>query len=420
MASAANSFATVELVLAAIPSGAPVRTRHFLFLQGLPGPFFRRLGAALREKGARVSRVNFNGGDLVDWPGEGSRAYRGIEAEWPRWLDEHVHDLGVTDIIVFGDAREMHCAARAIADRRGLRFHAFEEGYLRPDHVTLERGGVNGQSSFPRSLHGLRMLAERLEPAPDPISVPNRFGPRALQATRYALATMMARRFFPHYCSHRYWPASREGLGWVRRTLRRGLERAASRRDMASLGDRPFFLMPLQIEGDSQLSHHSPFASMEEAMRFVVTAFATAPAETGLLIKRHPLDPGVIDWRRAVSAVAAETGLSHRVRFVEQHDLLPLIRRARGVVTVNSTVGPLALAEGTPVLALGDAVYRLPGITADCSLDAFWQRPTSVDADAFALLCRVLRAKCLVNGSFHSKAGLARLIECSVARLMPA
>ena len=116
---------TPQLGLPEAVAGA-FAARHFLFLQGLPGPFFRRLGAALRDAGAAVSRINFNGGDVLDWPGQGAINYRGTPADWPDWLAAFVADRGVTDIIVFGDLRPVYRAARALADRRGLRFVTFE------------------------------------------------------------------------------------------------------------------------------------------------------------------------------------------------------------------------------------------------------------------------------------------------------
>ena len=36
-----------------------------------------------------------------------------------------------------------------LARRRSLRLHLFEEGYLRPDWITLEREGVNANSRLP-------------------------------------------------------------------------------------------------------------------------------------------------------------------------------------------------------------------------------------------------------------------------------
>ena len=391
--------------------------RHFLFLQGLPGPFFWRLGAALRDEGARVSRINFNGGDVLDWPGQGAVAYRGTPADWPRWLEAFVDARGITDIIVFGDLRPIHRTARTLADRRGLGFVTFEEGYLRPNHVTMERGGVNGHSSFPRSLHAVRLIAGRAGELDAEVPVENWFRRRASQAALYYAATHTAAPIFRHYRTHRHASPLREGAAWLRRYARRWTERRASRDALAGLAGRPFFLFPLQLEGDAQITVHSPFASMRDAVAQVLDAFRHAPADMALLVKQHPLDPDVDNWRGFVTDRAATLGLSDRVAFIERFDLMPLLRVARGVVTVNSSVGPLALAAGVPVKVLGTAIYDVPGVTAAVPLDAFWRAPPPVDAEAFGVFCRALRAKCLINGGFHSEAALDLLVRNAVARL---
>jgi capsular polysaccharide export protein len=395
----------------------PFAGRHFLFLQGLPGPFFRRLGAALRDAGAAVSRINFNGGDVLDWVGQGAINYRGTPADWPDWLAAFVADRGVTDIIVFGDLRPVHRAARALADRRGLRFVTFEEGYLRPNHVTLERGGVNGHSSFPRTLHALRLIDARARDLADEVPVENSFRRRASQSSLYYAATQGAAAFFPHYRTHRYASPVREGAAWLRRYARRWRERRVSRAAVAGLAGRRFFLFPLQLEGDAQIRVHSPFGSMRDAVVAVLAAFRDAPQDVALLVKQHPLDPDVDNWRGFVTDRAAALGLADRVAFVERFDLMPLLKVARGVVTVNSSVGPLALAAGVPVKTLGTAIYDVPGVTADVPLDRFWHAPPPVDAEGFATFCRALRAKCLVNGGFHGSEALDLLVRNSVARL---
>lgn len=398
-------------------TAGPLAARHFLFLQGLPGPFFRRLGAALRADGAVVSRINFNGGDVLDWPGPGATAYRGTSADWPAWLATFVAERGVTDIIVFGDLRPIHRTARALADRRGLGFVTFEEGYLRPNHVTMERGGVNGHSSFPRALHAVRLIAERAGELGAEVPVENRFRRRASEAALYYAATHAAAPLFRHYRTHRHASPLREGAAWLRRYVRRWAERRASRDALAGLAGRPFFLFPLQLEGDAQITAHSPFASMRDAVGQVLDAFRHAPPDVALLVKQHPLDPDVDNWRGFVSDRAAALGLGERVAFIERFDLMPLLQVARGVVTVNSSVGPLALAAGVPVKTLGTAIYDVNGITADVPLDAFWRAPPPVDAAAFGVFCQALRAKCLINGGFHGDAALDLLVRNAVERL---
>jgi capsular polysaccharide export protein len=134
----------------------------------------------------------------------------------------------------------------------------------------------------------------------------------------------------------------------------------------------------------------------------------------------HPFDPDLDGWRAIVTAKAARRGIADRVRFIERYDLEPLLRAAVGVVTINSTVGPLALAQSCPVFCLGRAVYDIAGITARCGLDEFWYAPPPVDGRNFDTMCRAMRATALVNGGFHDERALGLLIDGAVRRLTEA
>jgi capsular polysaccharide export protein len=111
--------------------------RRFLFLQGPPGPFFRRLGEEMAREGIPVHRINLNGGDRRDWP-EGGVDFRGRFSEWPVFLDTFLRENGITDVLLFGDCRPYHLTAHGIAAARNVRTHVLEEGYIRPDWMTLE------------------------------------------------------------------------------------------------------------------------------------------------------------------------------------------------------------------------------------------------------------------------------------------
>lgn len=132
-------------------SKATGQARVFLFLQGPHGPFFHRLGAILRRTGAEVWRVGFNAGDRAFWFHPKSFIpFRGTQAQWTETFSNLVDGLKVTDIVLYGDVREIHAQAIAEAQRRGLTVHVFEEGYMRPYWVTYERGGSNGHSRLMR------------------------------------------------------------------------------------------------------------------------------------------------------------------------------------------------------------------------------------------------------------------------------
>ena len=123
--------------------------RSFLFLQGPPGPFFLQLALRLREVGHGIHRINLSGGDRYDWP-TGATNYRGTMPAWPMFFDRFLRANGVTDLVLYGDCRPVHQAAVRMAKLRGVRVFVFEEGYIRPDWMTLERDGVNGHSPFDR------------------------------------------------------------------------------------------------------------------------------------------------------------------------------------------------------------------------------------------------------------------------------
>jgi capsular polysaccharide export protein len=394
--------------------------RGFLFLQGLASRFFERLGRALLSRGHRVYRVNFNGGDRAFWRLPGAVDFDGREHEWPGFLDGLIVERAVSDVILFGDCRPLHRTAIRVAHSRGLRVYVVEEGYFRPGWITFEEGGVNGYSALPRDPAWYREQAPSLPPWREPLGLEGSFRRRAIEDITYNVASRMGTRRFPHYATHRPYHQVIEYAGWVRRLmLKRGSERraAAAIEDLADIPG-PMFFFPLQLDCDYQVRVHSPFRAMHLAIEHVLTSFARdAPEAARLVIKLHPLDSGIIDWRALTGHIGAELGIADRLIVVDGGDLDKILTRCRAVVTVNSTVGSLALARGLPVIALGTAVYDIPGLTHQGELPEFWNAPKPPEADLFDAFRRVLAARCLIRGSFFSEEGLRLAVEAAVDRL---
>ncbi len=396
----------------------PSSGRSFLFLQGMATRFFERLGQALALRGHAVCRVNFNGGDRVFWRLPGAVDFRGREREWPEFLDRLVLDNRVSDIILFGDCRPLHRAAIRLAETRALRVHVVEEGYLRPDWVTFEEGGVNGHSSLPRDPNWYRERVRGLPEWRRPPNVPGRFRRRAYEDVLYNFSSMAWMWRFPHYKTHRPYHQLIEYAGWLRRLalMPRSERRAAEA--IETLTDDPSFFFPLQLDCDYQMRVHSPFRAMHLAIEYVLASFARhAPPGSRLLVKLHPFDSGLVDWAGMVEHVAVEHMVAERVTVLDGGDLTKVLARSRAVVTVNSTVGAQGLANGLPVIALGKAVYDIPGLTFQGELDDFWRMATPPDADLFDAFRRVLAARCLLPGSFFNEAGLRLAVEAAVERL---
>lgn len=394
-----------------------IKTKAYLFLQGPPGPFFAMLGAALHRRGSTVHRINLNGGDRADWP-DGSIDYRGSLRNWPQFIDRFIVENRITDLILFGDCRPMHAAAHGMAKLRKLRIHVFEEGYIRPDWVTMELDGVNGHSTLPRDPQWYVEKARALPGLPAAPPIPAEQGRRLREAFRYYANVCTGMFRFPYYETHRTSPAFLEAVGWGWRHINRARAERQTASQLARLAGQPFFLLPLQLSADHQIRIHSPFADMKVAAEHIITSFArTAPGSTHLIIKQHPLETGLVNWHRFVDRQARRYNIAGRVHFLAGGDIDRMVRSAQGVVTVNSTTGTLALSAGTPVKVLGKAIYDLPGITHQGLMDDFWSRPVPPDPETYQAFCRTVIDRCLIRGGFASDEGLALLVDAALERL---
>ncbi|WP_188063467.1 capsule biosynthesis protein [Sphingobium sp. KCTC 72723] len=395
------------------------RSKTFLFLQGPHGPYFAMLADALRSRGHRALRININGGDKVDWPGEAAD-YRGTFRNWPLYFDDFVVNHGVTDLILYGDCRPYHTSAHGMARLRNLRVHVVEEGYIRPDFLTLQDDGVNGNSTLPLDPQWYLDQAGAL-PDYDPTMapVPSTFRARARNTMRNGLAAALMRPYFPFYNTHRPHSFLMESIAWCYKLIKRKSDRRRSASAWASVRDRPYFALPLQLNSDYQIRVHSPFGNMRAALRFVIKSFAEqAPAHVCLVIKRHPLDPGLVSWSRLTRRLAIHYGVKDRIVYLADWDIAEVVEKSVGVVTVNSTVGTLALNSGRPVMVLGHAVYKVPGVVHESSLDDFWSAPRKPDMKLYSAFRRVLVDRCLIRGGLLSDQGLQMLVDNAVDRLV--
>ncbi|MES2684946.1 MAG: capsular biosynthesis protein [Pseudomonadota bacterium] len=370
-----------------------------------------------------MRRINFNSGDGLFWSLPGGLDYTGTQDEWPDFLAGQLSAWGITDLILFGDCRPLHALAIRLARLRGIAVHVFEEGYLRPDFITLESGGVNGHSSLPRDARAYRQAAAQLPAVTASTPVQASFARRAVDDVFYNLGIALGGWRFPRYQSHRPWSAFAEyGVG-VRRLPMKALTRRETERRARAIeqGQRPYFVFPLQIDADTQIRFHAAPGGMKAAIARVMQSFAAhAAPEALLVITEHPLDYGPVDFASVVASLAAAQGLGERVVFLRGGSPAALVNAARGLVTVNSTIGISALAAGIPVVTLGTAIYNLPGLTHQPHIDQFWAAPQPPDAALFDAFRRVVAARTQINGGFYSVQGIALAVEGALQRLLHA
>ncbi len=381
--------------------------KRVLLLQGPIGPFFRRLATDLRESGATVFKINFNGGDCLFYP-SGATLFRGKPCEWPDFFKKYITDNRIEMVMLFGDCRPIHEVAHRICRIQGVEIGVFEEGYLRPDYVSFERYGVNGNSLLPRNPKFYRRIV--IAKYEKPLPVGNAFWYATVWAMLYNTVGAILKPFFPHYQHHRTLTIT-EGLLWLRSFWRKYYyakkEKEIGRWLSGDLAHR-YFLVPLQVHNDAQIYKHSDFSSVGDFIKQVLQSFADdAPINTHLVVKHHPLDRGCSDYTELIETCVEELGLQGRVYYVHDLPMPALLRHTRGVVTINSTVGLAALQHGVPLKILGKAIYAIEGLVFPDSLASFWRTPKRGNMELYRQFRTYLIRVAQLNGSFYRRLALA-------------
>lgn len=374
-------------------------------LQGPLGPYFNLLGRQLERQGSDVFRICFNGGDRLFSMGKHISHYRSTVERWPSFIEEYLKENAITRLVVYGDCRIYHRAAIAVAKRMKVGVWVLEEGYLRPDFITLESQGANAFTQLELSEEAINSPLP--EDNAEQVKIGSHFTRRAVYASAYYLAKGALRAYFPHYQHHRkgswYYEASRWLVSGYRRLNNHMFDKKIERL-LANQWNQKFFIVPLQVASDFQLLDHSPFDSVEAFIEQVICSFARhAAPEHKLLFKHHPIDRGFNNYQQFISERAEQLGVAERVKYCHDIHLPTALRGAIGTVTVNSTVGLSSIHHLLPTLALGLANYNLPGLTAQCSLDTFWRVRPPVDGALVRQFLTYLKHHTQINSSFYKK-----------------
>lgn len=398
----------------------PRSVLRILFLQGPPSRFCKLLADEAERQGHTALRINLCVGDWLTWVGRPAVNYKGALAGWRDYLEDFLVRERVTDIVYYADRLPYHRVALEVAEKLGLRATTYEFGYLRPDWITLERGGMSSRSHFPTDPDRIKRIAA-LVAEPD---LEERylypFHREAFHEVVFNLSNYFLKPLFWRYQADKYYNPLVDYLSYIPRLIGARILRTRTRALISRLIDSgtPYFVVPLQMQSDYQLRANSPYGHQRELIEEVIASFArhAAPANH-LLFKMHPLDNGLERWSRTVSGLASRHGIAARVHLVDGGKLKKILRPAKGVVLVNSTVGLHALFDLIPIKVLGMAVFDIVGLTHQGPLDTFWTAPEQPEPALRDAFVRAIAGTIQVKGNFYTSAGRAAAIAEIVRRL---
>ncbi|SFK47481.1 capsular polysaccharide export protein [Pseudovibrio ascidiaceicola] len=395
--------------------------RSVLILQSHPSAFCRALVEEFEAHNVKYTIVNFS---LSDWyfrVGLGAQAYWGRLKNWQSRLERLIDENGITDILYYADRRPYHRIAHDVAMQRGINTFAYEFGYMRPDWITLERGGMGVYSHFPNDPAKIKQSAANLPELKPTSHFPHAFLQEATNEVICNLIPIFFPYLFPFYQRDRYYHPLRDYFSYIPRLMRQ--KRLGQEADEAVntliQEQAEYFVVPMQMQGDYQIRHHSHYKHLSGFIRELYSTFSqSASAESKLVFKLHPFDNNVENWPKVIREIAAEFGCLERTIIIDGGNLNQLLRHSRGCVLVNSTVGMEALKSGVPVKAMGIAVYDIAGLTDQRSLDDFWREPALPDADLYHDLEKLMGHTIQVHGSFFNSEGRKIAAQEFVKRIL--
>jgi len=233
--------------------------------------------------------------------------------------------------------------AFAAAARDARRPCLFVERAPLPGRLTVDPQGVNAASSLPRDPGFYRQWAARTQPPP--------------AAGWRRLGTDLVAR-----------SARRSGIGQTRAT--------------SDLAAQRFLFCPLQVQDDTQVTRFSGWCDgMDGFLAALSDAVENLPSGWSLRVKEHPSS------RRSLAPRLTDMQARHGDRLVVDNrtDTFEQVAASRGVVTLNSSVGLQAFFHDKPVVVLGDALFRIPGVVRPADgpedLAALFAQPDDIGFD---------------------------------------
>lgn len=184
---------------------------HILLLQGKMGTFFCRFASFLMGQGKTVHKINFNAGDAFFYCHKDNMDnYRGKPEAFDEFLQDIIDKHQIDAVVCFNDCRPYHDVAQIVCSVNGVSLFVFEEGYLRPDYITLEEHGINGYSQLdPALINTLKRANDK------PKYTANRFWRLCVASIIYYIVVFFGRGRYPYYQHYRGLTIWQEAGAWL-------------------------------------------------------------------------------------------------------------------------------------------------------------------------------------------------------------
>jgi capsular polysaccharide export protein len=368
------------------------------------------LAIDLKRAGKSVSKVLLHAGDWIyKWKGVQTVSFDAPIETFEDWLRKHIKNNNIDCLILYNQYRPYNQIGWDLAKELDIECIVLELGLLRPDFCSIYSREHNQFDYLASRWEGVISEGETLvEPEKPPqlatMSTPYKMVQFALY---YSFSRFMAAfaRQYTHYQDQRSLDFFHHLAAGIRNMLRfqgRDKQNRFNRTFSTTLSGK-YYIAPLQVHSDSQITQRSSIESMEGFIRHVANSFFKhAPSDTKLVFKVHPMDRGYKDYGKLIKKLQAKPD-GHRILYLDRIHLPTALDHARGCVTINSSVGLAALIHGAPTITLGEAAYNLRGLTFQGKLNAFWKQHGEVESKHVHDFVNLLKHTSQAQGTLYQR-----------------
>ena len=287
-------------------------------------------------------------------------------------LDKYIEDKGIDTVIVYTGSSMIEQLLLYLVKEKSLETIFIEEGYFRPDTVTVDLKGINYNSSIPREVDFYKNYNLKEETA-DKFSIDKNV--KKMKKIKRKVVN-----YFGMYLGYLDEHKVNSLSGYIKQEYY--LDRFRRSKTEKFDYSEEYIFIPFQVHSDTQILFHSPkINDMEELVEVCMKGIREYNRVTGrnlkAVFKEHPKDIGLISYKEMYKKYEKDSDII----FLKKADMNKLIDNSQMVITINSTVGIESLIKNKKVIVLGNAFYDLEGITFNCKNPVFL---SNVIEDAFS------------------------------------
>ncbi|MEA2018438.1 MAG: capsular biosynthesis protein [Campylobacterota bacterium] len=382
-----------------------IKDNNILFLQGPMGNFFKKLDRLFKKNGAKTHKIGFNAGDSFFSNHHNYIPYRDTRDNYKSFIEQFLQQEKIDKIFLFGDCRFYQRVSIEVAKSLDIEVFVFEEGYIRPNYITMERYGVNDFSHISRDADFYKKITIQNEEKPKDTNY-NQSSMVASATTYYLIANIFHFRY-PNYIHHRDFSAIKEAFYGIRSFVRKIFYPLYEKKYLEIIKNelsKKYFFVALQTYNDFQVLEHSGYRSIEKFIIEVIDSFSQADIDDVLVFKHHPVDRGRKNYTDFIMEQVRVFDIEDKVLVLHDTHLPTLLKNAKGTITINSTVGLSSLYHETPTITLGSAIYDIEGLTCKgMQLEEFWHSQYIPDKELLQKYRLYLIENTQLNGSFYGR-----------------